>query len=1595
MNSLLVARRQKIALLLLFFFIGQIVQPALVYALTGGPAQPEMRSFQPAGTSEMVDLFSGDFSYNIPLFELPGPNGGYPFNLSYQSGITMEQEATWVGLGWSLNPGAITRQVRGLPDDFSGDTVNTEMNIKKNWTVSAGGGIGTEVFGMDFLKGSLGIKYRYNNYKGFGYSINKSLGLDLGGGFRADLSYTLDPEEGISLSPSIGLAGRLGSIGLTASYHSATGLQRVALNSEMRVSMDKDPSKDTESSKDQGTSASVKGFGAGLSFSFPGYTPQINFPMNTYAVSGNFKVGAGFWGLSGGLSVSGSYNEQKLSETKVIKGAYGYLNLQKAGRKSLMDINREKDGIVSKETPNLAIPNLTYDIYSVTGQGVGGMYRPIRNDYGTSWDASVEAAEGTSIGLGGDIHPVGHWGVNAEITFSANKSGRWERWASPWSFEDTKAGSSYEAWCFKVHGEHTAAPVSFDAPGGDKPFPVAIRDEKEPRIEASAIEVNRPRLARNQVIQTYSVGQLKGEKGRSLFPLFKNEYYEGMPNVATDFLNRVLPAHHIGAYTVLTPEGVRYNYGIPARNITQREATFAARKEGNSTRVNVGNDSGNPSHKHGGTDEFLKITTTPKYAHSYLLTSIVGPDYVDVTQDGITPDDLGYWVKFTYRRVTENYQWRDPFYQAHFIEGWKSDSKDDKGQYTYGIKEIWYLAKAETKSHIAEFSISARADGKGAFRELQDAYVPGPGASQESLYKLDEIKLYSRIGNPANPRIGNPANPIQTVKFDYDYTLCNGIENGNSGKLTLKSLIFKYGVSSKGEMNPYEFNYGNDNADNPDYSGQSFDRWGNYKPCPADDLMRNIDFPYVNQDPEHKATLDREISAWSLKEITLPNGGKIKVDYEADDYAYVQHLPAMQMMEIAPESGNELPLLSSDNLKICFKLEKPIRAEGAEWDQAKQASEVKKYLDLRRGQLYFKCQVYLRKETESNYKEFISGYIDIDPNRRMGLIKEGGEYTKGYFHVQAERGHHPISMRAWQHLRVNQPELSNIDVIEGGSPADKIIAMVATNFISHIRKMLQGFNRYCDREGFGKRIALGKSWIRLFSPDKIKYGGGLRVKQLTQTDEWDERSIYGSCYDYSCEQGGEKISSGVAAYEPMAGGDEISLRYAKKYTNSVPLRADNSLFFEYPINESYYPGPQVGYSKVTVRSLAAAVKAGIALNHMAGSEIIHSGNNAVIGVSGVSVHEFYTAREFPVLAYESDLQRLTHKYDLTIPLLGARSENRLAGSQGYSVITNDMHGKPKKVSQYRIDKEGAMEAQPISWVRYAYRVKESMLDGERIYVLDNGMKDDGYGRLSPPPANVSATHCMGQETDFFLDTREFIDDSWSAGINFNTELLFLFFFVLPIPTFFPNVSTSSGSLHTAVTNKAIFRSGILETTEVYNEGSLLKTKILAWDKNTGNPVLQQINNNYDKPIYSLTTPAYTQYNQMGSAAKNIGMEFEVSLTCSGGETKRIYTGGGVSGEAVQLLAPGDEIEVTKKEDSTIRCLLVCTGKTNGAPAFEALGTATAPPCESAEYTAKIVRSGYRNMIAATAQVLTTLKDPRRFTTKTVTKTVRLPRVPQN
>ena len=82
------------------------------------PPSPEAAEFGRYG-EHPVTLSNGLPSINVPIWSLRGRQLNASVSLSYHaSGIKVESESTWCGLNFNLNAGgAITRTVRGIPDD--------------------------------------------------------------------------------------------------------------------------------------------------------------------------------------------------------------------------------------------------------------------------------------------------------------------------------------------------------------------------------------------------------------------------------------------------------------------------------------------------------------------------------------------------------------------------------------------------------------------------------------------------------------------------------------------------------------------------------------------------------------------------------------------------------------------------------------------------------------------------------------------------------------------------------------------------------------------------------------------------------------------------------------------------------------------------------------------------------------------------------------------------------------------------------------------------------------------------------------------------------------------------------------------------------------------------------------------------------------------------------------------------------------------------------------------------------------------------------------------------------------------------------------
>lgn len=89
------------------------------------PKSPESESIERYGNIP-VSEYSGIPNISVPLYTLQANKLTLPISLSYNSsGVKVNQEATWVGLGWDLNAGGrITLEVKGGYDHLYAATLN-------------------------------------------------------------------------------------------------------------------------------------------------------------------------------------------------------------------------------------------------------------------------------------------------------------------------------------------------------------------------------------------------------------------------------------------------------------------------------------------------------------------------------------------------------------------------------------------------------------------------------------------------------------------------------------------------------------------------------------------------------------------------------------------------------------------------------------------------------------------------------------------------------------------------------------------------------------------------------------------------------------------------------------------------------------------------------------------------------------------------------------------------------------------------------------------------------------------------------------------------------------------------------------------------------------------------------------------------------------------------------------------------------------------------------------------------------------------------------------------------------------------------------
>ncbi len=111
------------------------IDPSKNYINVGTPKTPESAAFEKYGSTE-VNEFTGTTDIGIPIYTLKSRFLEVPVTLSYQAtGIRVNQEASWVGLGFDLIAGGrITVETRGCADFNSQTRGLTSSNLQIGMT---------------------------------------------------------------------------------------------------------------------------------------------------------------------------------------------------------------------------------------------------------------------------------------------------------------------------------------------------------------------------------------------------------------------------------------------------------------------------------------------------------------------------------------------------------------------------------------------------------------------------------------------------------------------------------------------------------------------------------------------------------------------------------------------------------------------------------------------------------------------------------------------------------------------------------------------------------------------------------------------------------------------------------------------------------------------------------------------------------------------------------------------------------------------------------------------------------------------------------------------------------------------------------------------------------------------------------------------------------------------------------------------------------------------------------------------------------------------------------------------------------------------
>jgi YD repeat-containing protein len=688
---------------------------------TSGPNVPETMSFEPVDATDMVNLSSGNFVYVLPVLNIPGSSAGFPLALSYHGGITMDQEASWVGLGWTLNPGAINRGVNGYPDDFKNDTSITITYDNGETYTQNFVGINAQIYCVTVgvsvswgsswsVEGSVGIGIEYVNA-----SVYFGGGSEGGtGGVRAGVGIQNTPlylyggagTEGVY----VGLGVGYGYINLGVSYNftqNQTNIGMSVTDGELRSFTGNNLAFASMqvSFGSNGPSGSASVGPIGTSFYS---TATNNSNVQTYSKGWFVPLGGITFGHSGGswwyldeqnFSINGALNLSQSYFEKTDDDSWRHQGVQSS--RHLSDVvvcpfseETTMDAKRIETYANLMMP--AYDVYSVNAQGLNGTMSPkyfesrlltgqtrVLNEFHTKDGNEFYDNYENEIWY---YHIAGN-----ACTDQDRKVKKFDDTVNPYFYFN-----GYPTSSLLVHE------LEFNAPDPNNTNPIwgdfellpATQSGNEYKSYSDNVDLPSNRKVDANFVLYFTNRELIGDpqlarsKGFIETRSFAPDQVYSNPRENPD----LFAIDGIGAFVITSFDGLNYHYSLPVYQFDEYHR-----------------------HREQGSNDFFLRIQPGKYAYAWLLTAITGPDYVDRGAEGFDDEDYGYWVDLEYGKWTDAYFWKTPY--------------TDDESYKFGRKQIYYLNSIQTRSHIAYFVKSLREDGVGC---SEDNTYPGRGGLDSS-----------------------------------------------------------------------------------------------------------------------------------------------------------------------------------------------------------------------------------------------------------------------------------------------------------------------------------------------------------------------------------------------------------------------------------------------------------------------------------------------------------------------------------------------------------------------------------------------------------------------------------------------------------------------------------------------------------------------------------------------------------------------------------------------------------------------------------------------------------------------------------------------